>query len=81
MFGGGGQGGQQGAEQGDLNGGEAQLEKLIDLIEQAVEPESWQKNGGTGTIFAFQRMLVIRNTILVHQRLGGYLTEDEVVGQ
>lgn len=82
MFGqGGGQGGGQQGDQGDNMAGEQQLEKLIDLIEQTVEPDSWQKNGGTGSIFAFQRMLVVRNTILVHQRLGGYLTEEEVVVQ
>lgn len=57
------------------------MQQLIDLIMDTVEPDSWAaKGGGNGTIHAFGRLLVIRNTILVHQRLGGYLSEDEVSG-
>jgi len=82
MFGQGTQ--QQGQQQGDefgQQGTQEQMEKLIELIKQTVEPDSWRDNGGLGTIFAFQNMLVVRNSILVHQRLGGYLTEEEVLGQ
>jgi len=53
------------------------MDDLIYLIEQTVEPESWKDNGGQGTIVAFQRMLVVRNTIEVHEKLGGpFVFED-----
>lgn len=83
MFGQGSQTGNQGQGQtGDQDGADTEaLDRIIDLIEQTVEPDSWQTNGGTGTIIPFRRMLVVRNTILVHQRLGGYVSEDEVAGQ
>jgi hypothetical protein len=79
-----GQGTQQGGQQGEYGneqGGAAQMDKLVELIQQTVEPDSWRQYGGRGTIFPFQRSLVVRNTILVHQRLGGYLTEEDVVGR
>jgi hypothetical protein len=81
IFGGGGQG-QGGGQQQGLNegeggqgGGEAEIQKLIELITSTVEPESWTANGGDGTITAFRRQLVVRNSILVHQQLGGFLEE------
>ena len=54
---------------------------LANLIEQAIAPTSWRDNGGTGTIAAFRRSLVVRNTLAVHQLLGGYLSEEEVGGR
>jgi hypothetical protein len=81
MFGQGTQQNQQQEQYGNEQGGQAQMDKLIELIQQTVEPDSWHLNGGQGTIVAFQRSLVVRNTILVHQRLGGYLTEEDVVGR
>ena len=53
-----------------------EMQRLVDLITQTIEPDSWSVNGGLGTINAFRNMLVIRNSIFVHQRLGGYLEED-----
>lgn len=86
--GGGGQGmfGEGNEEQDDdyeddeRNGNNVQLDTLIELIQQTVEPDSWRENGGRGTIIPFRRLLVVHNTILVHQRLGGYLTENEISG-
>lgn len=67
--------------QGGMDGQPSvELERLIELIQNTVEPDSWRINGGEGTIFPFQRLLVVRNTILVHQRLGGPISEDELVG-
>ena len=34
-------------------------------------------NGGTGTIQAFRNLLVVRNNLLVHQSLGGYVEEND----
>jgi general secretion pathway protein D len=78
-----GQGQQQQGQQSqyDQRGDQEQTDKLIELIQDTVEPDSWQKHGGTGSIKAYQRTLVVRNTILVHQRLGGYVTEGEVLGR
>ena len=53
------------------------LEKLVNLIQDTIEPDSWRQNGGNGTISVFQKLIIVRNTLLVHQRLGGYLNEDE----
>lgn len=50
--------------------------QLIDLIQKTVEPNSWQLNGGLGTISAYRNQIVVRNNILVHQALGGPI-EDE----
>jgi len=66
-----GQGGRGGAEDNE------DIQELIDLIVQTVEPDSWQDNGGTGTIQSFRNLLVVRNNILVHQALGGYVEESD----
>ncbi len=77
-----GQGGQYNQQQDQQNqDNEATLQNLIDLIQQTIEPDSWRINNGPGTIFPFQRSIIVRNTIMVHQRLGGYLSEDEVGGR
>lgn len=46
---------------------------LIDVITNAIEPESWAVNGGMGTITPFRGKLIIRNSLLVHQQIGGAL--------
>lgn len=51
-------------------------EELIQLIINTVEPDSWELNGGKGRIIAFRTSLVVSNTVLVHQKLGGYVTEE-----
>jgi hypothetical protein len=73
---------QQGAQGGygaNAGGPDTQIQELVDLIRQTVEPDTWRENGGPGSIIAFQRSIVVRNTILVHQRLGGYVSESDVV--
>jgi hypothetical protein len=63
---------------GSSRAGEAeQVKSLIELIQQTIEPHTWGVNGGVGTIVAFRRVLVVRNTLAVHQLLGGYLTEAQ----
>jgi hypothetical protein len=79
--------GQQQQQQGDRGGygtggtgTDTQIQELVDLIRQTIEPDTWRENGGQGSIIPFQRSIVVRNTLLVHQRLGGYVTESDVVG-
>lgn len=55
-----------------------QMQALIELIQETVEPNTWRVNGGTGSIAIFGRLLVVRNTIAVHQILGGYISTDDV---
>jgi hypothetical protein len=54
--------------------------RLIQLIRDTIEPDTWRENGGQGAIYLFRGQLVVRNTILVHQRLGGFLDSGEVSG-
>lgn len=82
MFGGQGGGMNQNQDYGQNNTtGATELQTLVDLIQQTVEPDSWRVNGGPGTIVPFQNMLIVRATILVHQRLGGYVSENDITGQ
>lgn len=81
MFGGQGSGINQGQDTQNQTSGATEIQTLVELIEQTVEPDSWRTNGGPGTIVPFQRMLIVRNTILVHQRLGGYVSDSDITGQ
>ncbi|MBW7906987.1 MAG: hypothetical protein LC135_11715 [Phycisphaerae bacterium] len=56
---------------------EGEIQRLIDLITTVIEPDTWEQNGGIGTIRAFRSQLVVRNTIFVHQRLGGFIEEAD----
>jgi hypothetical protein len=49
--------------------------QLIDLIQNTVEPSSWQANGGAGTISFYEptMSLVIRQSAEMHYQLGGGL--------
>ncbi len=48
------------------------MDTLVRLITDTVEPDSWRANGGPGQIFPFRTLIVVYNNLLVHQRLGGY---------
>ena len=39
------------------------------------------EEGGTGSITPLRGQIIVRNSILVHQLLGGYLEEDQVAGR
>lgn len=77
--GGGGQsifGGQGGQSSEDLEVEESELEEALDdlvaLIQAHIAPTSWVPAGGTGTISHFNnRVLIVRNTIEVHEQIGG----------
>jgi hypothetical protein len=78
IFGGSGGGGQQDDDnRGNREGDNEDINELIDLIVQTVEPDSWSDNGGRGTIHAYNKLLVVYNNILVHQKLGGYVEEED----
>jgi hypothetical protein len=53
----------------------ANAQQLIDVITQTIEPQTWQENGGRGSIhyFAPLHVLVVRNTARVHEQIGGAL--------
>lgn len=77
---GGSQGGGNQDDQQDQQGQQAgqqdpEMQLLINVITASVHTESWQQNGGKGTITAFRRQLVVRNNIGVHQALGGAIEE------
>lgn len=75
------QGGSGGGGQEEDDGGQARegqegdMQQLITLITAVVQPDSWEVNGGIGTITAWRNMIVVRNNILVHQQIGGPITE------
>lgn len=58
-------------------GATAEMLQLINLITQTIEPDSWNANGGQGSINSFRSQIVVRNTVIVHQRLGGFLVEEQ----
>ena len=70
---------QQQQNESNAQGTATDIQELIDLIQQTVEPDSWAVNGGTGQIYAFQKSLVVSNSLLVHQKIGGHITEEETV--
>jgi hypothetical protein len=61
---------------GDGIAGGPNMQRLIEIITMTVEPDSWAQNGGNGTVQSFRNLLVIRNTIAVHQQIAGYVSED-----
>lgn len=67
-------------EDEDRESREATMERLIEIIKSTVEPDSWDDAGGEGTITSFKNLLIVRNSLLAHQQLGGYLREGEVLG-
>jgi hypothetical protein len=69
-----GDGGQEDGEDDSEARREENMNQLVQLITSAVEPDSWDVNGGRGTVRTFRGMLVIRNTPLVHQQIGGPIT-------
>ena len=76
--------GSSGRNADDQNGqqvGEHEMQQLLNLIQETVEPDSWRVHDGAGTILPYQRSIIVRNTVQVHQRLGGYLAEGDIAGE
>ena len=70
---------QQQQNQVDIGGG-PELEKLKEIIMNTIEPDSWAETAGDGTIYDFNGMLIIYNTPLVHQKIGGFVEEEGFQG-
>lgn len=70
----GGGGGGGGGGQGGLIDFEQEREErqksLTDLL-KAIQPDTWDDGGGLGTITAFSSQLVIRQTLEMHEVIGG----------
>ena len=41
------------------------------MLVSAVEPESWSQNGGRGTATAVRDVIIVNNSIAVHEKIGG----------
>lgn len=54
-----------------------QVRKLIAAIQETIEPDTWRDNGGVGSIVAFRHALIVRNTVAVHQLLGGFVQKEQ----
>ncbi len=46
-------------------------ERLTRLITTTIAPQSWDVNGGTGSLSIFEGMLIVRNSADVHAQLAG----------
>jgi len=57
---------------------EQDLETFVEVIVQTVEPDSWVANGGRETIRAWRGKIIVRNSLYVHQQLGGTLQSIKV---
>jgi hypothetical protein len=69
---------QGGDEAGDQGNAQADMQRLITVITDTIEPDSWVTAGGLGNITPLRNQIIVRNSILVHQLLGGMMEEDEI---
>ncbi len=76
IFGSGGGGGGNDDNDDDDEDDERETE-IMEWIRATVNPDSWLENGGLGTMDVFNRNLVIRNSLSVHELLGGPFRFDE----
>ncbi len=58
-------------EETDLGEEDPSLTLLRELIEDTVAPETWQQYGGDGIIKGFNRSLVVRTSVEVHEMIAG----------
>jgi hypothetical protein len=58
-------------------------QQLVDLIQRVIRPDTWDINGGHGTIFYWRpgRALVVRQTGEVHEQLGDALKQLRRAGR
>jgi len=58
----------------NVPGDVVEAQKLIEIIVDAIRPETWDDNGGVGTIryWSLGKALIIYNTADVHERVGGF---------
>jgi hypothetical protein len=70
-------GGGNNDNQDDEEEDEEREEEILEMIRTTIEPDSWEENGGLGSLSVFNKMLFIRNTLEVHELLGGPFYFDE----
>ena len=58
-------------------------QQLVELIQTVIRPETWDVNGGPGTIYYWRpgRALVVRQMAEVHGEVGGVLGQLRRAGQ
>lgn len=64
------------------SGIDSDMRQLIRLIRSTIEPDTWHGSaggGGHGTMIPLRRQIVVRNTLYVHQLLGGYLSDELII--
>ena len=76
IFSGQGGGGGDDDDDEDEDDGE-RADEVMEWIRAVVEPESWQENAGLGTMKVINNQLTVRNTLTVHELLGGPFHLDE----
>lgn len=81
LFGGGGGGGQGddddiGNQNQEFETQNPALEALRTLIEDTIEPTTWDTFNGEGKIRVYNRQLVVLNSIEVHEKIGGRFSLD-----
>lgn len=64
----------QPGEESETSAGD-EMQNLIMLILTTVEPDTWTNGGGLGTIMGWRGRIVVRNSLYVHQLLGGALKD------
>lgn len=47
------------------------VQRVLDMLVNTVEPESWSQNGGRGTATAVRHVIIVNNSIAVHEKIGG----------
>ena len=53
-----------------------EMQKILRIIKTTISPDSWEDNGGKGTINPFNGVIVVYNTPLVHQQIAGFVEEE-----
>ena len=47
------------------------VQRVLQMLLNTVEPESWSENGGQGTAMAVRDVIIVNNSIEVHEKIGG----------
>jgi hypothetical protein len=49
------------------------MEEIAEMIRRAIDPESWDEAGGSGSITYYRSLLVINQTEAIHEKIGEFL--------
>lgn len=70
-------GGDEGEEEGEEKSLDDQMKAIVELIRTTIEPEQWKENGGQSTITYYERNIVVRAPIEIHELIGGPFVEPD----